>query len=191
MGVSFGGQSHSREALHILWYCDYQLEANWMQLRLFKQEWDKRQGVRMTRYWVWLLQGTQRHHPVHFSLFFDFSPCKAAQKGYIATNFCQDVKMSQTRTSAVNAKYDLSLGLKLYEVPHCSVPSPAILFKGFRSIWNMLFIISLRFIIFISFLKHVSNEGVFRLAQVLAGLHILLVKIWMKWHDLLENKTKC
>lgn len=123
--------------------------------------------------------------------FFDFTACKAAQKGYIAANFCQDdVKMSQTRTSAVNAKCDLCLSLKQHELS-CLVPCPAIFFKAFRSIWNMLFVISLHFITSIDFLKHMSNERVFRLTQVFAGLHIVLMKIWTNWHDLLENRAKC
>lgn len=127
-----------------------------------------------------------------FFTFFDFTACKAAQKGYIATNFCQDdVKMSQTRTSAVNVKFDLCLSLKLHELSHFSIPHPATPFKVFRSIWNTPFVISLHFIIFISFLKHMSNEGVFRLAQILTGLHIMQVKIWKNRHDLMENKTKC
>lgn len=36
-----------------------------------------------------------------------------------------DFKMSQTKTSAVNAKRDLCLSLKLHKLSHCSIPCPA------------------------------------------------------------------
>lgn len=122
--------------------------------------------------------------------FFDFTACKAAQEGYTVTGFCQDdVRMSQTRTAAVNVKCDLCSSLKLHKLSHCSIPCPTILCKEFRSIWNMLIIIFLHVITFISFLKHTSNKVIFRLAQVLASLQILLTKIWRNRHDVPENKT--
>lgn len=100
--------------------------------------------------------------------------------------------MSQTRTSAVNVKFDLCLSLKLHELSHFSIPHPATPFKAFRSIWNTPLVIPLHFTIFISFLKHTSHEGVFRLAQISTGLHVMQVKIRKHWHDPLENKkTKC
>lgn len=53
----------------------------------------------------------------------------------------------------------------------------------------MLIVIFLHVITFISFLKHTSNKVIFRLAQVLASLQILLMKIWRNRHDVPENKA--